>query len=500
MKGTVMNKQKDINTIFEDDGFSIMNQSVLPDRVHEQETLPKFERARDYLNLIKKKPGNESTSAPLPAEKVRDQKSELASIKQHDFDIPTIAGNLNWHMNRISENVIGRNEIVRQAIFAILTGEHMLLLSRTGMAKSYLAQYIFNTFEGARVFASQASKDQTPDNYFGPYNIEEFKKGRIRHNIKGSIIEANLVFLDEFFDASDVVLRSLLTVLNERKFINGSEQIDTAVHTTIATANYMRMNEVTEAVLDRFTYKSIIPENNNVYNQLLIDHTYAMSGGKPVEPEQKIFFNQILYLYEIIKNRNRNIRVETPDFIYFMKNVLIDKFMSDMRKSDYNYFLSPRKIAKIGDFLRASALFNNRFQVTTDDLKEMHLCLCTLNSYISVKAKDKSEVDLYLDTYNQTMAHYKATGAFQQIELLLNIRQVFQEIRQNPERCDAILARKGVLQSLLEFLRNIFPSKRIDDNQKLTIESLKKSILELTPVVEEVQELKNGILLDYRDL
>jgi len=316
----------------------------------------------------------------------------------------------------------------------------------------------------------------------------------------GSIIEANFVFLDEFFDASDVVLRSLLTVLNERKFINGSEQIDTAVHTAIATANYMRMNEVTEAVLDRFTYKSIIPENTNVYNQLLIDHTYAMSGGKPVEPEQKIFFNQILFLYEIIKNKNRSIRIETPDFIYFMKNVLIDKFMSEMRKSDYNYFLSPRKIAKQGDFLRASALLNNRFQVTTDDLREMYHCLTTLNSYISVKAKDKSEVDLYLDTFNQTMAHYKATGAFQQIELLLNIRQIFQEIRQNPERRDAILARKSVLQSMFEFIKKLFPMKSVEENQKLTIESLKKNMLDLTPVVEEVQELKNGIMQDYREL
>ena len=98
------------------------------------------------------------------------------------------------------------------------------------------------------------------------------------------------------------------------------------------------------------------------------------------------------------------------------------------------------------------------------------------------------------------LTHYKATGAFQQIELLLNIRQVFQEIRQNPERRDAILARKGVLQSVLEFLKKLFPNRRPEEDQKLTIESLKKNILDLTPAVEEVQELKNGIMQDYRDL
>ena len=462
--------------------------------------LMESDRGRDFLTFLKEKSDDTGVCVTPQAEKVPDMKSGLASIKSDRFDIPTIVGNLNWHMNRIGENVIGRGDIIRQAMFAILTGEHLLLLSRTGMAKSYLTQYIFNTFEGARIFASQASKDQTPDNYFGPYNIDEFKKGRIRHNIKGSIIEANLVFLDELFDASDVVLRSLLTILNERKFMNGQEQIDTAVHTAIATANYMRMNEVTEAVLDRFAYKAIIPENTNVYNQLLIDHTYAMSGGKPVEPGQKIFFNQVLHLHDIIKNRNRNIRVETPDFIYFMKNLLIDKFMSEMRKSDYNFFLSPRKIAKVGDFLRASALINNRLQVTTYDLKDMHTCLCTLNSYVSIKAKDKSESDVYADTFNQTMAHYRVTGAFQQIELLLNIRQVFQDIRRNPEKKDVILSKKGLFQVIMEFITKIFPSRRPADDEKLTVESLKKSIQEINPAVEEVHELKNGILLDYRDL
>lgn len=494
-----MKKQDDMQKILGEGGYRAMTQSMLPDLELDRVSLQKFERARDYLNLINAPSTEEAPAPEAPAEKVPDRKSDLASIKAYDLDIPTIAANLKWHMNRIGENVIGRNEIIRQAVFAILTGEHMLLLSRTGMAKSYLAQYIFNTFEGARVFSSQASKDQTPDNYFGPYNIEEFKKGRIRHNIKGSVIEANFVFLDEFFDASDVVLRSLLTVLNERKFINGSEQIDTSLHTAIATANYMRMNEVTEAVLDRFTYKSVIPESTNVYTQLLIDHTYAFSGGKPVEPEKKLYFNQILYLNEIIKNQNKEIKVVVPDFIYFMKNVIVNKYMSDMRKSDYNFFVSPRKIAKLSDFLRASALLNNRFEVTEEDLKEMYLALCTLNSYISVKAKDKSERDVYLDAYQQTMVHFNAAGAIPQIEFLLSVRKVLQEIREDPDKREAILSKKGIIESFLNILKRIFPARK-REGESFTIESLKNSVLELNPAVEEVNELKNGILKDYKDL
>ncbi|MBN1531526.1 MAG: MoxR family ATPase [Spirochaetes bacterium] len=481
---------------FAEDGFSIITSDAI---ARPSESLSGAQaEALDRIN-IDLITGNKHIKTDL-AEKVPDR--QVAGVMQAvaaEYDIPTIVEYLNWHMNRISENVISRDEIIRQAMFAILTGEHMLLLSRTGMAKSYLTNYIFNTFEGARIFSQQASKDQTPDNYFGPYNIDEFKKGKIRHNIKGSIIEANLVFLDEFFDASDVVLRALLSVLNERRFINGSEQIDVAVHTAIATANYMRMNEVTEAVLDRFTYKSVIPESTNVYTQLLIDHTYAFSGGKPVEPEKKLYFNQILYLNEIIKNQNKEIKVVVPDFIYFMKNVIVNKYMSDMRKSDYNFFVSPRKIAKLSDFLRASALLNNRFEVTEEDLKEMYLALCTLNSYISVKAKDKSERDVYLDAYQQTMVHFNAAGAIPQIEFLLSVRKVLQEIREDPDKREAILSKKGIIESFLNILKRIFPARK-REGESFTIESLKNSVLELNPAVEEVNELKNGILKDYKDL
>ncbi len=487
---------QDIKNFFHDEGYVIITQGdqnvdLLSEEMKSammNETLPGMPPPVTDEHVVTEK-----------AEKVPD-KSGAQSPLAGEYDIPTIVEYLNWHMNRISENVIGRDDIIRQAMFAILTGEHMLLLSRTGMAKSYLANYIFNTFEGARVFSQQASKDQTPDNYFGPYNIEEFKKGRIRHNIKGSIIEANLVFLDEFFDASDVVLRSLLTVLNERKFINGSERIDVPIHTAIATANYMRMNEVTEAVLDRFTYKSIIPEDRDVYNQLLIDHTYAFSGGEPIDPVKKLFFNQVIFLNSIIKNHNREIKVEIPDYVYFMKNVIVNKFVGDMRKSDYNFFISPRKQAKISDFLRAAAIVNNRFEVNEDDLKELYLALCTLNSFVSVKAKDKSEKDVFLDTFHQTMIHFKNSGAIPQIEFLLKVRRVLQEIREDPEKRDMILARKNILESILDVLKKIFPTKKRDDEEKLTVDKLKTSVVDLSPAVEEVRELKEGVMKDYRDI
>lgn len=425
----------------------------------------------------------------------------IPSSKTRDlYDIPTIISYLKWHMNRISEKVIGRGDIIQQIIYSILTGEHLLLLSRSGMAKSYLANNVFSIFSNSRVFSAQASKDQTPDNYFGPYNIEEFKKGRIRHNIVGSIIEANFVLLDEFFDASDVVLRSLLSVLNERKFNNGPEQIDVAIHTAIATANYMRLNEVTEAVLDRFMYKAIIPEDKDMYNQLLIDHAYSTNKGKVSDPPRKISFNQIIYISDIVRNHSKDVKIITPELISFLKNVIINRFVSEMRKFDSNFFISPRKQAKIGDFLRASAVLDGRNEANMNDLRNMYFALTTLNSYVSVKQKDRSERDMFLDVYEQTMSHFKAAGAFQQIEFLANIRSIFQAVREDPEKKEKLLRSKGLLQGVKKLISKLFPSVSISEDDAMTIESLKKSLFDLNPGVDEVRELKQGILKDYKDL
>jgi len=134
-----------------------------------------------------------------------------------------------------------------------------------------------------------------------------------------------------------------------------------------------------------------------------------------------------------------------------------------------------------------------------DDLQDMYLALCTLNSFVSVKAKDKSEKDVYLDAYQQTMVHFNATGAIQQIEFLLNIRKIFQEIHENPEKKEKLMATSSLFQGLRSLLKKIFPGKTKDD-EEITLDTLKKSISDLNPAVEEVRELKEGILKDYAGL
>lgn len=489
-----------IESLMEKDGFIMARPDL--EALESQKTPSHFFHTHHTIEVDRAaRPGNIAAAAPAgevgrvaPMQRLDDLMSE-----DLEEDIVAVMKFLNWHMGRINQQIIGRRDIIEQAFYAILTGEHLLLMSRTGMAKSYMANHIFNCFENVRIFATQASKDQTPDNYFGPYNIEEFKKGRIRHQIRGSIVESNLVFLDEFFDASDIVLRSLLSVLNERKFINGEEHIDAPIHSAIATANYMRLNEVTEAVLDRFIYKSIIPEDNNTYNQFMIDQSYIQNRGKVRDTDRRTPFEKVRFIHSIVKNLHPEFRVIFPDHVSYMKNIIINKYVDLMRRYQPGFFVSPRKAAKVIDFLRAAALMHQRMEVKMEDIKMLYLPLCTLNSFVSMENPRKSEKDLLLVAYEETMRHFTTSGALQQVELLLGIRNFFNEARGNPEKMEQLKEPTGVLANLKNLLHLIFPRKERDD-AALTVKHLWQSVIDLPPATEEVRELREGLITDFRDM
>jgi MoxR-like ATPase len=154
----------------------------------------------------------------------------------------------------VDRRAINRTDVIKKIFCALLTREHVLLAARTGVGKSLLANQVFAMVEGARVFQVQASKEQQPDTYFGALILEELKAGRIIHNTEGSLVESEFGFIDEIFDANDYTLRALLTCLNERRLVRGVQNVPARVHTVIGAANYIRVTEITEALLDRFLF------------------------------------------------------------------------------------------------------------------------------------------------------------------------------------------------------------------------------------------------------
>ena len=169
-----------------------------------------------------------------------------------NVNVDSVVARMKGIVAEIGKSLVNRSELTRQGLRALMTGEHQFIFSAAGVAKSLYANQIFSYFKNAGTYSIQFCPDTTPDDLFGAYDIEKFKKGEIYHNVEGSIITHHFAFLDEFMDGNDKLLRSLLGVLLERRFIAGHQSEESILHTAIATSNYMRMSETTEALLDRF--------------------------------------------------------------------------------------------------------------------------------------------------------------------------------------------------------------------------------------------------------
>ena len=187
--------------------------------------------------------------------------------------------------------LVDRDKEVKQLMYALFTREHMLLMGLPGTAKSQFAMNVFGSIDGARTFEIHLTKQTTEEYVFGPINIEELKKGNVIHNTKDSILDADFAFIDEFFDASDVLLRSLLGILNERKWLKGSQKIDAKLHTAILTSNYQRESEITQAILDRVIFKTEVQPVTDKTKRKLIYNNFLTDGN--FQPKKVFDFQKL---------------------------------------------------------------------------------------------------------------------------------------------------------------------------------------------------------------
>jgi MoxR-like ATPase len=184
--------------------------------------------------------------------------------------LPPLHQRLRQVAHTLERQIIGKDEIIRLMLIAIVAGEHCVLLGPPGTAKSALIRTLAQLIQ-ARYFEYLLTRFTEPNELFGPVDINAFREGTYRRNTAGMLPEAEVVFLDEIFKSNSAILNALLTLLNERKFTAGGAVIKCPLISVFGASNEVPSDETLGAIFDRFLLR-VQSDNLDAYhfNELLL--------------------------------------------------------------------------------------------------------------------------------------------------------------------------------------------------------------------------------------
>jgi MoxR-like ATPase len=290
---------------------------------------------------------------------------------------------------QLKSKYVEREWELEQIKYALLIKEHVLLLGGPGLAKSQMAKEVLNALEGAKIYTNQFSADQDPSYVFGPQSLNEFKKGIIKHNTEGSLVQADYAFLDEFFNASTETINSALEILNERTFTRLHQKEVSPLCSAILTTNQHREGEEElAAIYDRILFISEVQPIKEKNNRVSMYKDFLHYIPKTAF---NFSMESMCVLYKSFSKQ-----FEYSDTFLDLYDLFLSEFVAQT-----GVYISDRKKNKLLTLVCASAFFRNAVSLEEDDIKILKYALVRGKkmeaTFDLVFGRARKEIALYQD-------------------------------------------------------------------------------------------------------
>jgi len=256
--------------------------------------------------------------------------------------------------NELKASYLERDEVIDGTLIALLTGNHMLLIGPPGTAKSQLVSEVCNKIKGAQYFQWLLTKFTAPEELFGAVSLKGLENDEYRRVTNGKLPEAHIIFLDEVFKASSSILNTLLTVMNERIYYNGTEISEIPLISMFGASNELPAEEdELEALYDRFLLRYVVDYIKEDFRFLKL-----LQGESSEEKADAIITQE-----ELDDCKSQAADTAVPSNIL----KLIGRIRTELKKK--GIIPSDRRYKQSISILKAKAYLNGRSEVSEEDLR-----------------------------------------------------------------------------------------------------------------------------------
>jgi len=282
-------------------------------------------------------------------------------------------------MQNVESVLLGKPEVVRQVLVALLARGHALLEDVPGVGKTVLTRAIAKSID-CSFSRIQLTPDLLPSDILG-VSVYENTTGQFVFN-RGPIF-ANVVLVDEINRTTPRTQSALLEAMNECQIsADGQTYPLGPPFMVLATQNPYEFEGtyfLPENQLDRFMIRIRVGYPDRTTEREILRTQPSRTRLAELKP--------VISVTEVIALQDRVLSVEMDDQIV---EYILSIAEATRRSEELTIGLSPRGSLALMQAARAAALLDGRSYVVPDDVKELAPAVCSHRMLTRALAQDGS--------------------------------------------------------------------------------------------------------------
>jgi MoxR-like ATPase len=268
----------------------------------------------------------------------------------------------------VAKVIIGQEDVIDRSLIAIFTNHHALIEGVPGIGKTLLVKTLGHVL-GCEFNRIQFTPDLMPADIIGTTMVSQDESNKRYFEFHKGPIFAHFILADEINRATPKTQSALLEAMQEQNVTAGGTSYSLeSPFTVLATQNPIELEgtyPLPEAQLDRFFFKLIVPYPDFSELKDIIMKTTESEDVVLEKIMDKDYINKI-------KKIIRQVPAASHVKEYVIRMVLAtqpeSQFATEKVKKFVRYGVSPRGAQSIILASKVRALFNERYNVSFDDV------------------------------------------------------------------------------------------------------------------------------------